>query len=81
MVRMYKYPTAHLPLASPACINSTRRLLSEVEVSCEPHLQGVSTEDILMQGGDQALRQVLDPFLRFLTAPLHAAGNSLQRFC
>lgn len=43
------------------------------------HLQSLSTEDILVQGGDQDLRQMVNLLVCFFAALLHAAGHALQR--
>lgn len=43
------------------------------------HLQGLGTEDVLMQGGDKDFREMVDLLFCFLTTPLHAAGHALQR--
>lgn len=44
-----------------------------------PHLERFSAEDILVQGRDQDLRQMLDVLFCFLAALHHTAGHALQR--
>lgn len=45
------------------------------------HLHSLGTEDVLMQGRDEDIRQMVDVFFRFITTPLHATGHTLQRLC
>lgn len=45
------------------------------------HLHSLGTEDVLMQGRDKDIRQMVDVFLGFITTPLHTAGHTLQRLC
>lgn len=42
------------------------------------HLEGLSTQDVLMQGGYKDFRQMVDLLLCFLTAPHQAVGNTVQ---
>lgn len=42
------------------------------------HLQGLGTEDVFVQGGDEDFGQMVDLLFRLLIAPLHAAGHALQ---
>ena len=42
------------------------------------HLEGLGTQDVLMQGGYKDFRQMVDLLFCFLTAPLDTAGNTVQ---